>query len=522
MFKLKMTRKEFLWTGLSAAVVGLWPPGFAKGKSAAGDAAAAVSPLIAHLNPILRLYPAGAIERTGDIRYGMGELQVMLPFFGSGEVTWELTVPAGGTYQVAACYSSTVPGSNLDILSGDSKIHHGVQVTEGYFFPYPGGPSSNPGDPDDSSFWSERQFYSFERVSLAGQLVLARGVNVVKLRVSGPKGGENFRLRSLELIPVAQLTTILASQDLARRRRANTDWFVKAGYGVWFHFLDLTTPRRGPSKSYQDAVNDLDVEALAGLVEDTGAGYVIINTNHGHPTCPAPIKSWEELHPGWTTHRDLIGDLADALMKRGIKLMLYMNCPGLGDLAQLPRTGVDVATVSEERYAEILTRVFTEIGLRYRNKVAGYWLDSWFQTDESYPNLPFDKLFDAIKAGYPDRLVAYNYWAFPIETEWQDYWAGELTDLPLKRFRTRYADRGAGKGLQAHGAIKLDAPWFHTAPDTNMEPPLFTAEQLIAYVRTCMEDQAVVSIGVGIFQDGTIGEESRQILRELRQAIRKA
>ena len=60
-----------------------------------------------------------------------------------------------------------------------------------------------------------------------------------------------------------------------------------------------------------------------------------------------------------------------------------------------------------------------------------YWLDSWFQTDESYPNLPFDELDRAIKAGYPERLVAYNYWAFPSETDWQDYWSGELTDLPV-------------------------------------------------------------------------------------------
>ena len=517
----KFTRKDFLRLGLSAAAAGLYPLGAVSTRAAAKTDKAAQTSLIPQLNPVLRLYPAGAIERAGDIRFGTAELEAMLPFFGSGTVTWDVTVPTSGSYQVAACYSSTVPGSRLEVQSGDSVIHHGVQVTEGYFYPHPDGPSANPGSPDESSFWSERQFYSFERVPLNGELLLTRGVNVVKLQLTGAKGGENFRLRSLELIPNSQRDAIAASQDLARRRRANTDWFVKAGYGIWFHLLDLTTPRHGPSKSYPDAVNDLDVEALASLMEETGAGYVIFNTNHGHPTCPAPIQSWEELHPGWTTRRDLIADLAGALNKRGIKLLLYMNCPGLGDLVQLPRGAVDSPTYSEEKYAEILVKVFTEIGLRYKDKVAGYWLDSWFQTDESYPNLPFDKLFDAIKAGYPQRLVAYNYWAFPIETQWQDYWSGEMTDLPLKRFKSRYIQRGAGKGLQSHSAIKLDAPWFHTSPDTAMEPPLYTAEQLTEYIRTCMEDQTVVSIGVGIFQDGTIGEASRQVLRELRRAIRK-
>ena len=515
-----ITRKTFLQLGLSSAVVSLLPPAGSTVR-AAQSAAQSANPLISQLNPVLRLYPAKAIERSGDIRFGAAEIEVMLPFFGSGAVTWNVTVPASGTYQVSACYASTVPGSSLEVSSGERSIHHGVQVTAGYFLPDPAGPSPNPGDPDTASFWSERQFYSFERVPLNGELQLSRGVNVIKLQLSGEKGRENFRLRSLELTPVAQKASLEASRDAARRRRANTDWFAKAGYGIWFHFLDQTTPRRGPARSYPEAVNDLDVAALASLVEETGAAYVIFNVNHGHPTCPAPIQSWEELHPGWTTRRDLIGELAAALNARGIKLMLYMNCPGLGNLVQLPRTGVDSPGMSEEQYTRALCKVFTEIGLRYQDKVAGYWLDSWFQTDESYPNLPFDALSEAIKAGYSQRLVSYNYWAFPVETEWQDYWSGELTDLPVKRFESRYIKRGAGAGLQAHSAIKLDAPWFHTAVDSNMEPPLYTAEQLTDYIRSCMEDQAPVSIGVGIFQDGTIGEASRQVLRKLRQAIRK-
>jgi hypothetical protein len=35
-----------------------------------------------------------------------------------------------------------------------------------------------------------------------------------------------------------------------------------------------------------------------------------------------------------------------------------------------------------------------------------------------------------------------------------------------------------------------------------------------------MEDQAAVSFGVGIYQDGTISEASRQVLRQLKRAIR--
>jgi hypothetical protein len=524
----EITRKDFLrGVGLSAVAAATGSTAFANEpvrSPARGSLSATASPgegpHINGLNPVIRLFPAQATERSGEIRFGPAELDVMLPFFGAGEVAWNVTAPAPGAYRVAACYSSTRPGTPLDVLCESSSIRHLTQMTEGFLLPAPGGPAANPGGPDSKSFWSERQFYSFERVPLSGELQLNCGVNVVRLRVGGPKGGESFRLRSLELTPVSKEKDILAASEIARRHRANTDWFVKAGYGVWFCFLDLTTPRRGPTKPYSEAVNDLDVEALAGLAEEMGAGYVIFTTNHGHPTCPAPIRSWEELHPGWTTRRDLIADLAEALNRRGIRLLLYMNCPGLGNLVQLPGRVLDQPTYSEQKYAEILTKVFTEFGERYKSKVAGYWLDSWFQTDESYPNLPFRELTRAVKAGYSERLVSYNYWTFPIETDWQDYWSGELTDLPLKRFGTRYLQRGAGKGLQAQSAIYLDAPWFHITPNTDMEPPRYTAAQLSDYIRTCMEDQAVVTIGVGIFQDGTAGELSREVLRQVRRTIR--
>ena len=289
---------------------------------------------------------------------------------------------------------------------------------------------------------------------------------------------------------------------------------------MWFHFLDLTTPRRGPKKPYAQAVNDLDVEALASLVEDTGAGYAILTTNHGHPTCPAPIRSWEELHPGWTTQRDLIADFSGALHRRGMRLLLYMNCPGLGDLQQTSPDAIDQPKYSEESYAEIMVKVFTEFGLRSRGPGGGLLAGLVVSDHRDLPQPAVRGVGPRSQSRIsgPDRRL--QHWAFPIETEWQDYWTGELTDLPLKRFGSRYIRRGAGQGLQAHSAIRLDDPWFHITPNTDIQPPRYTAAQLTEYIRTCMQDQAPVSFGVGIYQDGTISDASRQVLREVRHAIR--
>src|SRR3546814_14232601 len=104
-------------------------------------------------------------------------------------------------------------------------------------------------------------------------------------------------------------------------------------------------------------------------------------------------------------------------------------------------------------------------------------------------------------------MVALNYWAFPIEVEWQDYWSGEITDLPAKPFKTRYIGRGAGAGLQAHSAIRFDAPWFHIPQDTPMEPPRYTAAEPAEYIRICPGSPAPVTLGVGRPEGRRGGEE---------------
>src|SRR3546814_15157414 len=99
---------------------------------------------------------------------------------------------------------------------------------------------------------------------------------MVRLRVAGTKGKEILRLRSLELTPVGARAAIEADKQRARAHRANTDWFARAGYGLWFHFLDLTTPPSGPRKPYEQSVNELDVDKQIGRASgrERGCQYV--------------------------------------------------------------------------------------------------------------------------------------------------------------------------------------------------------------------------------------------------------
>jgi Alpha-L-fucosidase len=500
-----ITRKQFLQSMALAAT------GLATAKRGSAQQASATVPqrdeqLIRQLTPDLRLYGAGAAEMTNGAV--LDRLKTGVDFLASGAITWLVRAPEAGGYEVALSYAAANSGATIQLQAGSSVVTHNIQKTEGVYrsIPFPAS--------------GEEDQLNFERVLLSGKVRLSCGVNVLKFAASIQSKDEAMRLRAVELISPSGQPTFDTEEERARAHRASTDWFVRSGYGVMFHWTDFSQPQSGPKKPYPRAVENFDVHAFADMVEQTGAGHVIFTVNHAHPHCPAPIRSWEAIHPGWTTQRDLIGEIADALKSRNIRLMLYINSPTLGMLHGTHGTALTSPTVSEERYVEIHQQVLTEIGLRYRDRVAGYWFDSWYQSLESYPDVPFDLLLAACKEGNPNRITAFNFWVFPVLTRWQEYWAGEL-DALHNPFKSRYIQRGAGKGFQAHALVSILSSWVHGKPGP-MPPPQFSQQKLIDYVRANLGHQAVTTINIGIFQEGTISEESRQMMLALRRAVRKA
>jgi len=215
----------------------------------------------------------------------------------------------------------------------------------------------------------------------------------------------------------------------------------------------------------------------------------------------------------------LIGDIAGALEKHGIRLILYVNSPVLTNFGKTGETGLYELTFSEEQFTEIHKNVLSEIGSRYGEKLAGYWFDSWYQSLAAYPDVPLEGIYRYCKVGNPGRITAFNFWIFPVLTPWQDYWAGELYALQ-NPFESRYIQRGAGTGFQAHAMVSMLPSWVHSEIGP-IPPPQFSTEDLIAHVKANMEHQAVTTINIGIYQDGTIEQSSLDMMRQLRRAIRE-
>jgi hypothetical protein len=494
-----LSRKDFLKVMMSGTA-GVVSARLGSALSLRAAVPPATEPLIHGLTPYIRLYGATAAEIAGNAK--LDDLKISVICKNSSRIKWNVTAPEEGEYDLFISGAILGSSCHMEVVSGRSSVKSDLKSTEGVYRSTEGG-------------WS----FNFEKKRLDGKLHLTRGINPVTLQVAAADRDEAVRLRCLEVLPASANAEMTAAEESARAHRASADWFAKAGYGAMFHWTDSTQPRDGVKKPYPEAVNAFDVNAFARLIGEMGAAYVLFTLNHAHPHCPAPIQSWEAIHPGWTTRRDLIGDIADALEKRGIRFLLYINSPVLTMLGDIGATGCYDLTYSEEQFTEIHKNVLSEIGSRYRDKLAGYWFDSWYQSLAAYPDVPLEAIYRYCKVGNPGRITAFNFWIFPVLTPWQDYWAGELYALQSP-FESRYIQKGAGTGFQAHGMLSMLPSWVHGETGL-IPPPQFSTQDLIAYVKANMEHQAVTTINIGIYQDGTIEQSSLDTMRQLRRAIRE-
>ena len=458
-----------------------------------GDPTTLKKPRLVEADPSSVIYLFGDRAKTDG---GLAHLQAQDWIEGWNEpaafLSWKVKLPGPSDYELALTYTADADaiGSAFEIVAGQSKITWTVHQTTGW-----AGDSQN-----------------FERIPLQEKLHVSEGESTITLRLIG-KGNstENVKVHSLELISPTAAKAMIALSKKAQKMRASTDWFIAAKYGVMFHWSTTTQPLRGPQKSYPGAVNAFDIDAFADMVRETGAGYVIFTAVHGIMHFPAPLKSIEAVMPERICRRDLIGEMADKLQEHGIPFILYFH-HGVGDTEWMKAAGF--LSPDKSRFFRIEHDILTEIGHRYGKKVAGYWFD------DRYPLQPFKELYEATKVGNPDRIVAWNSWILPKTTEFQEYYGGEFGGALVTPPANFFAENGSASGLQPHGMIFLDNPWQHGYPDTDIAAPLFATQQLIDYVQTCITQKLVITMNMGITQDGKISHATLGQLRALRQAIR--
>ena len=422
---------------------------------------------------------------------------------GNASLSWEVKIPEKDDYEVylIASVGEAGDGTKITMKSPQNVSNFTISQTSG---PFPGGEN-----------FSVPDALNFERKKLPGSIPLESGNQIITVSTSGiEKEDVLFHFRSFELLPVSKKMMIAEEEARAESARASFDWMAETGYGLMFHWTSRTPQPDGSRKSYEEAVNDFDVEEFAGMVEETGAGYVLFTIGHAESYCPAPLESWESIHPGQTTRRDLIEEMANTLNERGIRLLCYINGPlGLG----YPRYG---GATSETRQAFIAnyTDILTEMGSRYKDKIAGYWFDTMIAIFKDFPQIPFEDLFNAAKVGNKDRIICHNAWIWPDVSPWQDYWPGEVQH-PIAPPENGFMKNGPSPNLPYQVLLTMEKHSWG-ARKSGIPDPKFTSEELSSYIKACMENGGAVTVNMCIYQDGSVGEKALQVMRGVKESIR--
>ena len=290
---------------------------------------------------------------------------------------------------------------------------------------------------------------------------------------------------------------------IPKERQGNTDWFSRAGWGLFVHYLYDSHCDGGnianteDHTSWDDMINKFDTERFAADVAETGASYVIFTMMQRTRHLIAPNETYNQL-TGYKTgeacsSRDLVKDLIESLDKYDIKLMLYWTGDGPRQDKQASEgMGGWDGQVTDE-YVRNWAKVAAEYGNCYGEKVYGWWVDGCYEFT-GYNQERWSMLAEGLRAGNPRRIIALNN---PSGTHANsssredDFTTGEVSnfgDVPS----SRWVD-----GVQWHILSYLGKYWC-------TEGLRYDRGWLAQYIYKCNQAGGVVSIDVLLFSDGTL------------------
>jgi alpha-galactosidase len=323
------------------------------------------------------------------------------------------------------------------------------------------------------------------------------------------------------------MATIGVSTLVHAGEGARTDWFKDAGYGLFCHWSAQSVNADGSQKDYYTAVREFDVNAFANQVEEAGAKFVIFTIIHGRHELAFPSAVMDRICPGHTSpQRDLYADMYTALHARGIRMIFYWNgfaATNEPDWHDGSKWATDKAYFVQKVY-----ELAEEIGNRYGDRLAGWWVDQCYDNDPRLPadcrnwgaKYDFAKYAAKLRAGNTNRIVAFNFrWKF-WGCDWgkgiMDYQAGEegLDNnwLPASRFA------GEG-GTQWFACDATDDPnWVHVKP--GVVKPRYATDRVITYIRNVISNQGVYAYNCALYNNGKIAEDTMVQLRAVKKAIR--
>ncbi len=326
-----------------------------------------------------------------------------------------------------------------------------------------------------------------------------------------------------------------AAQEHEEGDRA--EWMYEAQWGVFCHYLSgiaLKNHQETP-ENWNWVVDHFDVEALAEQLDFVKARYFVITLGQNSGYYCSPNAAYDRMvgnEPSKCSNRDLVADLADALIPRGIKLLVYLPAgapdrdpkamaalewtPGKYPIWSHPEGGPDDGDPRLDAFQQKWEEIIREWSTRWGDKVLGWWFDGCYYPIAMYdhPEPPnFASFAAAARAGNPDSIVAFNPGVFdPVITlsSEEDYTAGEINEPEKLMCPGRWLN-----GAQFHMLSYLGPKWAGS-------PPRFSPQQVIEITRGILSKGGVVTWEVPIRTSGIIPPDFMEQLHALGRSLEES
>ncbi len=439
--------------------------------------------------------------------------------YAEDKLTWAIEVPEAGDYEAHLLYEKPVgeAAKTFVEVQSDGQMR---RIT-----------------PRDAKIPDGPGRLRYRRHKLDGGFNLKKGLNLVSIRMAPQEGrfapfksNNNkdeiqFRIFSLELVRKDSLPEI---KRRVQELKADISWMTEGKYGLFTHWSPLCYPLYGDiraDQTYEEGVNRFDIDAYVEKVVETGAAWVVFTTAHGPQFWPGPNKTLDRILPGRTAKRDLIGELADALEEKNIRLMLYYH-HGRGDEEYMKASGM--LDPDPSRWFNNVIAMHREISGRYGKKLwgSGAYIDGSFNVYYQY-DFPFEQLTRVMKSGNPQAVVGFSSDRGPRITPFSDIFVSDgnkwlAGPLPPQW----YEPDGPYHEQEPAWFLYLDE-WIPRKPMNGVfsSNPVHSTQDYIDYFKRMDEANIPVTINLLITQDVSrsqpfMNEKSMAIMREVRKAIR--
>lgn len=311
-----------------------------------------------------------------------------------------------------------------------------------------------------------------------------------------------------------------------------TDWFYNKKWGIFTHYIskevnaDPLHAQGRQGTSWSNCVEEFDVDLFVNQIAEAGARYLIFTVMQGERYMCAPNATFDKITgsvPGEAcSKRDLIMEIADALEKKGIDLLLYFTGDGphldpfsAHSFGYYDRTNQKVSVPFVEKWSEVAK----EYSLRYGKKVKGWWVDGCYDYF-GYTDEHFEIFSRALKAGNSESIVAFNHGIrhnakerFHLYSKYDDYICGEENSFDIYPEEQFVCGKYQWHTLAHLGIPKDFFSWGKMAWDK--PGSMYSTEEMENYINRVHELGGIVSVDVCILRNGMIDKAQISVLKHM-------